>query len=71
MTHFQAGIVPSFAKEGTMLAQNCGGRISLRFGPHDFKRRSIDGLGDDWPISYEELKPYRKQVRKISELRSR
>jgi len=37
---------------------NHWGRISLRFGPDDFKRRSIDGLGDDWPIAYDELKPY-------------
>lgn len=28
-------------------------RISLRFGPKDFKHKSIDGLGDDWPISYD------------------
>ncbi len=34
------------------------GRISLRFGPDDFKRRSIDGQGDDWPIGYDDLKPY-------------
>ncbi|MFI5183214.1 MAG: GMC family oxidoreductase [Vicinamibacteria bacterium] len=37
---------------------NHWGRISLRFGPYDFKARSRDGLGDDWPISYEDLKPY-------------
>jgi choline dehydrogenase-like flavoprotein len=37
---------------------NHWGRISLRFGPYDFKGRSRDGLGDDWPISYEDLKPY-------------
>src|SRR5262245_7162825 len=37
---------------------NHWGRISLRFGPDDFKRRSIDGLGDDWPIAYDDLKPY-------------
>src|SRR6266550_813735 len=37
---------------------NHWGRISLRFGPDDFKRRSIDGLGDDWPITYADLKPY-------------
>lgn len=37
---------------------NHWGRISLRFGPKDFKRRSIDGLGDDWPIGYEDIKPY-------------
>jgi choline dehydrogenase-like flavoprotein len=37
---------------------NHWGRISLRFGPDDFRCRSLDGLGDDWPISYEDLKPY-------------
>jgi choline dehydrogenase-like flavoprotein len=37
---------------------NHWGRISLRFGPDDFRRRSIDGLGDDWPITYDDLKPY-------------
>ena len=37
---------------------NHWGRISLRFGPYDFKGRSRDGLGDDWPIAYEDLKPY-------------
>ena len=37
---------------------NHWGRISLRFGPDDFRRHSLDGLGDDWPISYDDLKPY-------------
>ncbi len=37
---------------------NHWGRISLRFGPWDFKARSRDGLGDDWPISYDDMKPY-------------
>jgi choline dehydrogenase-like flavoprotein len=37
---------------------NHWGRISLRFGPDDFRRRSLDGLGDDWPIGYEDLRPY-------------
>ncbi len=37
---------------------NHWGRISLRFGPDDFRRKSLDGLGDDWPIGYEDLKPY-------------
>jgi choline dehydrogenase-like flavoprotein len=41
---------------------NHWGRISLRFGPDDFRRRSIDGLGDDWPITYDELKPYYDRV---------
>ena len=37
---------------------NHWGRISLRFGPKDFKRKSIDGLGDDWPIGYNDIAPY-------------
>ena len=41
---------------------NHWGRISLRFGPKDFKRRSIDGLGDDWPISYDDVKPYYDRI---------
>jgi choline dehydrogenase-like flavoprotein len=41
---------------------NHWGRISLRFGPKDFKRKSIDGLGEDWPISYQDIKPYYDRV---------
>jgi choline dehydrogenase-like flavoprotein len=44
---------------------NHWGRISLRFGPKDFKRRSIDGLGDDWPIGYEDVKPYYDRLDKL------
>jgi choline dehydrogenase-like flavoprotein len=44
---------------------NHWGRISLRFGPNDFKRASIDGLGHDWPIGYDELKPYYDKVDKL------
>lgn len=41
---------------------NHWGRISLRFGPDDFRRRSIDGLGDDWPITYDDIAPYYDRV---------
>ncbi len=44
---------------------NHWGRISLRFGPLDFKRKSMDGLGDDWPISYDDIKPYYDKVDKL------
>src|SRR5438477_3857076 len=44
---------------------NHWGRISLRFGPYDFKRRSIDGLGDDWPITYDDVKPYYDKVDRL------
>jgi choline dehydrogenase-like flavoprotein len=44
---------------------NHWGRISLRFGPKDFKRRSIDGLGDDWPIAYEDVAPFYDKVDRL------
>src|SRR5258706_4959927 len=37
---------------------NHWGRISLRMGPYDFKPRNRDGLGLDWPMTYEEVAPY-------------
>src|SRR5215469_2920250 len=37
---------------------NHWGRIALRFAPVDFKSYTRDGLGDDWPIPYEDLAPY-------------
>ena len=44
---------------------NHWGRISLRFGPLDFGRRDIDGLGDNWPIGYGDIKPYYDKVDKL------
>nr|WP_293840916.1 GMC family oxidoreductase [uncultured Arsenicibacter sp.] len=44
---------------------NHWGRISLRFGPDDFKRRSLTGVGEDWPISYEDISPYYDAVDKL------
>jgi len=44
---------------------NHWGRISLRFGPADFKHRSVDGLGDDWPISYDDVAPYYDRVDRL------
>jgi choline dehydrogenase-like flavoprotein len=38
------------------------GRVHLRMGPRDFKPRSVDGLGFDWPISYEDVRPYYDKV---------
>lgn len=29
-----------------------------RLHPSDFKVKSLDGIADDWPISYEDLEPY-------------
>jgi choline dehydrogenase-like flavoprotein len=44
---------------------NHWGRISLRFGPDDFKAKSRDGLGDDWPIGYQDLAPYYDRIDKL------
>jgi choline dehydrogenase-like flavoprotein len=41
---------------------NHWGRIALRFGEADFRVRSRDGMGDDWPITYVELAPYYDKV---------
>lgn len=37
---------------------NHWGRISLRMGPYDFKPKTRDGLGEDWPMTYEQIAPY-------------
>lgn len=44
---------------------NHWGRISLRFGPKDFKGKTRDGHGEDWPIGYEDVKPYYDKVDKL------
>ena len=41
---------------------NHWGRVALRFSPADFKPRSKDGAGFDWPIAYEDLAPYYDKV---------
>jgi choline dehydrogenase-like flavoprotein len=33
-----------------------------RFHPSDFETRTLDGVGEDWPISYRELKYHYKRV---------
>jgi choline dehydrogenase-like flavoprotein len=38
------------------------GRQSYRLSNLDFKAKSHDGYGDDWPISYEEMVPYYEEV---------
>lgn len=41
---------------------NHWGRIALRYAPVDFKARSSDGMGDDWPLTYEDIAPYYDKV---------
>src|SRR5215831_9651514 len=34
------------------------GRVALRLSDYDFKGKTHDGFGEDWPISYADLAPY-------------
>lgn len=34
----------------------------MRLLPSDFRVKTLDGICDDWPISYEDLEPYYRQV---------
>jgi len=34
------------------------GRMSFRFSPYDFQPYSKDGLGFDWPVTYDEMAPW-------------
>ena len=37
---------------------NIWGRLALRLSDFDFKAKSRDGYGEDWPISYADIAPY-------------
>jgi len=41
---------------------NIWGRLALRLSDYDFKAKSRDGYGDDWPISYKDIQPYYDRV---------
>lgn len=41
---------------------NHWGRIALRFASVDFRPKSRDGLGEDWPLAYEDLASYYDKV---------
>jgi len=36
--------------------------VMPRFHPADFKSFSTEGIGEDWPISYDDLRPYYRKV---------
>src|ERR1044071_9688074 len=41
---------------------NIWGRLALRLSDLDFKAKSHDGYGEDWPIAYKEVAPYYDKV---------
>lgn len=44
---------------------NHWGRHAPRWGPYDFKPFSRDGLGVDWPISYDDIAPFYDRVERM------
>lgn len=45
---------------------NTWARVSLRFSAWDFKPKSMqDGVGEDWPISYEDVAPYYDKAERL------
>ena len=41
---------------------NIWGRLALRLSDYDFKAKTHDGYGEDWPISYSDIEPYYDRV---------
>lgn len=53
------GFSPSMNVGG--LAMHWGG-VTPRYSPEDFRLRTLYGVGDDWPISYDELDPFYQEA---------
>src|SRR6266550_873668 len=41
---------------------NIWARLALRLSDYDFKGKTHDGYGEDWPISYADIEPYYDRV---------
>jgi glucoside 3-dehydrogenase (cytochrome c) catalytic subunit len=41
---------------------NIWGRLALRLSDYDFKAKTHDDYGEDWPISYKDIEPYYDRV---------
>jgi glucose dehydrogenase len=46
------------------LAMHWGG-VTPRFTPEDFRLRSMYGVGDDWPVSYDDLDPFYQRAEEL------
>ncbi|MCC7052121.1 MAG: GMC family oxidoreductase [Gemmatimonadaceae bacterium] len=53
------GFSPSMTVGG--LAMHWGG-VAPRYSPEDFTLRSLYGVGDDWPFTYDELDPFYQEA---------
>ena len=47
---------------GRMLHWNA---VVLRYSPADFRERTLNGMEEDWPMSYDELAPYYDRIEKM------
>ena len=39
--------------------------VTLRYAPQDFREWSLEGVEEDWPLTYEELAPYYERIEEI------
>jgi choline dehydrogenase-like flavoprotein len=46
-------------------SSNCWYGCTPRFLPSDFRMKSLYQVGEDWPVTYEELEPYYTQVENL------
>lgn len=56
------GFSPSMTVGG--LAMHWGG-VTPRYSPEDFHVRSLYGVGDDWPVTYDEMDPFYQEAEEI------
>jgi choline dehydrogenase-like flavoprotein len=49
-------------------SSNCWTGCTPRFMPNDFKLKSLYGVGQDWPVTYNELEPYYCEVETIMQV---
>jgi choline dehydrogenase-like flavoprotein len=54
--------LPVFMYNGVGGSSVLYGACWSRALPSDFRVRTLDGVADDWPLTYEELQPYYEQV---------
>lgn len=46
-------------------SSNCWFGCTPRFMPNDFRMKSVYGVGEDWPVQYDDLEPYYTEVEEI------
>lgn len=46
-------------------SSNCWWGCTPRFMPSDFKMKTLYGIGEDWPVSYEQLDPYYEEAENL------